>query len=360
MSYTNYQETKLGKWHINSEALCDIPEGFTLFSSNEEELVVEISCKECPMKIKIKYDGVVRSSIQTSDSSSEKEKESIITKMTSLLDSLQSKQLKQNEDILELQHEINNLRPKEELINEINDKLVKQNKVLENTTELPHLPFVIVFICHDNNSVARVIDKNHYIMFVGDNEIDEKYSSYSKLIIARNLENNIEYEKKLLTFTAWYAISKNNLFIEYEYICILEYDVDLVDNFENIITDECNKTTCNVVSFINHYVDGMYNDIDCDVLRSYLTFQDINPYFEDYIIYWGSSSNQCVRRSILCDFVDFYYNSYSIIKSDHYSNLSWYHERVFMIYLKHKNIEYTSIENILGHSQSNSHNYGYN
>jgi hypothetical protein len=219
---------------------------------------------------------------------------------------------------------------------------------------------VIVFICHDNYSISRIIDKNQYIMLVGDNEIDESYSSYSKLIIARNLQHNIEYEQKLLTFTAWYAISKNNLFSEYDYVCVLEYDVTLRDNFETVLFSECNKTNCNVVSFVDHYVDGIYNDIDCDILRTYLDNQNINSNFEDYILFWGSSSNQCVRRDILCEFVDFYYNSYSFIKNEHYSNLSWYHERVFMIYLKHKNFEYTIIRDILDHSQSNSHNYGYN
>jgi len=359
MSYTKYQETKLGKWHINSEALCDIPEGFALFFTSDDELVVEIVSKECPMKMKIKYDDVVRSTIPTSDTASEKEKDSI-TKMNYLLNSLQSKQLKQNDDILELQREINNLQPKEQPMNEISNKLVKQNKVLENTTDLPYLPCVIVFVCHDNYSVSRVIDKNQYIIFVGDNEIDESYSSYSKLIIARNLENNIEYEKKLLTFTAWYAISKNNLFSEYEYICILEYDAILRYDFENILLNECNTKEYSVYSFIDHYVDGIYCDIDCNLLRTYLTQQNINPIFENYILYWGSSSNQCIRRTIVCEFVDFYYNSYSFIKNEHLSNLSWYHERVFMIYLKHKSIEYKMIPNILSHSQSNSHNYGYN
>lgn len=219
---------------------------------------------------------------------------------------------------------------------------------------------IVVFICHDNNSISKVIDKNQYIILVGDNEIDEKYTSYSKLIVARELENNIEHEKKLLTFTAWYAISKNNLFSEYDYVCILEYDAIIVNDFENIVLNECKTKEYTVYSFIDHYVDGIYTDIDCNILRNYLTQQNIDPHFENYISYWGSSSNQCVRRNFLCEFVDFYYNSYSFIKNEHYSNLSWYHERVFMIYLLNKRINYKLLRNILSHSQSNSHNYGYN
>jgi len=219
---------------------------------------------------------------------------------------------------------------------------------------------VIVYVCHDNDSISKIISNNYHIIFVGNNEIDEKYINYSKLIIARNLENNIEHEPKLLTFTAWYAISKNNLFAEYDYICILEYDVTIVSDFEKILFKECKLKNNRVISFLDHYVNAINTDIDVNVLKIYLMNQKINPLYELYISYWGSSSNQCVDRNILVDFVDFYYNSYLFIKDNDYKKLSWYHERVFMIYLKNKNIEYKFLPFILTHSQSSSHRDGYN
>jgi hypothetical protein len=219
---------------------------------------------------------------------------------------------------------------------------------------------VIIFVCHDNDSVSKVISHNYHIIFVGNKEIDEKYLSYSKLIIARNLEDNIEHESKLLTFTAWFAISKNNLFIEYDYTCILEYDVELINGFESILFNECKSKNNSVFSFRDHYVDAIYTDIDINVLKMYLMQQHIDPMFEFYISYWGSSSNQCVLRNILVEFVDFYYNSYLFIKNKDYEKLSWYHERVFMIYLKNKNIDFKLLPDILSHGHLNSHNNGYN
>jgi hypothetical protein len=214
---------------------------------------------------------------------------------------------------------------------------------------------VIVFICHDNESVSKVIHYNYYVIFVGNKEIDQKYLNYSKLIIARNLKHNIESEQKLLTFTAWYAIIKNNLFTEYEYICILEYDVKFEEIFENVLFNECNTNMYDAYSFRDHYVDAIYTDINVNLLRKYLSRNNINPMFETYISYWGSSSNQCIRRSLLDEFVDFYHKTYRILKCKDYNKLSWYHERVFMIYLKNKNMNFKLLPNILSHYHKNSH-----
>ena len=86
-----------------------------------------------------------------------------------------------------------------------------------------------IFICHNIEIVNNILNDpkkdNFHILFVGELEISEELSNNKRITIAKNLPNNIENEKDLLTFTAWYAIVKNNLFSEYKYICILEYDV---------------------------------------------------------------------------------------------------------------------------------------
>jgi hypothetical protein len=70
------------------------------------------------------------------DTATEKKKEARISKMEDLLNSLQNKQLKQNEHIQEMQREINTLRSKEEsmnnIINELNDTITKQNNFIHN------------------------------------------------------------------------------------------------------------------------------------------------------------------------------------------------------------------------------------
>jgi len=73
----------------------------------------------------------------------------------------------------------------------------------------------IIFICHDEKLVKELYEKydKPIVLFVGKNEIDA--TRFSNLTIVRNLPYNIEEEKSLLTFTAWYAIIKNDLFKEF-------------------------------------------------------------------------------------------------------------------------------------------------
>jgi hypothetical protein len=111
------------------------------------------------------------------------------------------------------------------------------------------MSIAIIFICHDNASIQSVVHYDHYIIVVGNNEIDEKYLNVPKIIIARNLKNNIEYEPKLLTFTAWYAITKNNLFLDCKYLCIFEYDVVIKDNFYSKIAQHFDVDTISNLSF---------------------------------------------------------------------------------------------------------------
>ena len=59
------------------------------------------------------------------------------------------------------------------------------------------------------------------------------------------------------------------------------------------------------------------------------------------------------------DYWDWYYPSYSIIKENHSAKLSYYHERLFMVYLKIKNINYKLIYG-LQHYHLSSHHDGYN
>jgi hypothetical protein len=91
--------------------------------------------------------------------------------------------------------------------------------------------YTLVYICHNQQSFDMIKDqlkfKNCYVMIVGDDIPDIFYGYDNKIIITKDLKNNIENENKLLTFTAWYAIIKNNLFTDFSHICLLEYDISL-------------------------------------------------------------------------------------------------------------------------------------
>ena len=217
----------------------------------------------------------------------------------------------------------------------------------------------IIFICHNNDSINKIIHHNYYILFVGNQEISEEYKNNPKITVVRDLEKNIEEEKKLLTFTAWYAVCKNNLFPEYKYLCLLEYDVILSEDFEKNIMNTCNLDDIKVISFIEHKNLDLHWNINMDHLFTFLYSKNLSNSDFYNVQLWGSTSNQCVHRDILCDFVVWYYPSCLLLKSIDYKNLSWYHERIFMIYLKKQNINYVIIDG-LKHLYLDSHIGGYN
>jgi hypothetical protein len=208
---------------------------------------------------------------------------------------------------------------------------------------------LIVFICHDDESVEHVIHYGYPILFVGDKETLYR----DKVILVRELPDHIEHLPKLLTFTAWYAIVKNKLFLGYDHLCLLEWDVILKDDFELLLQEKCNEGH-EVISFYEAGIGDLLGGIHTTVLFKYLKEKgcQLNDIYS--IKKWGVQSNQCLRRSLLNDFVEWYYPSCIMILELDPALTSWYHERIFMIYLNHRSIEYTAYR-ILDHLSRNSH-----
>jgi hypothetical protein len=73
-------------------------------------------------------------------------------------------------------------------------------------------------------------------------------------------------------------------------------------------------------------------DITYNVYIKYLENKHINYNINNV---WYPTTNHCIKREILLDFVDWYYPSYLQIKDLDYKKLSWYHERLFSVYLNH-------------------------
>ena len=218
---------------------------------------------------------------------------------------------------------------------------------------------IIVFVCHSIETVEESLQKvpNAHIIFVGDKEVNESIRANPNIIIAREQPDNIEHEKKLLTFTAWYLIIKNNLYKEYEYICVLEYDVILDKGFEETLNNVSKKNDVNVISFIPQY-GNFWLDIDNKIFENFMDYKKVVDYkrYEDYFRnhIWCSSTNHCMRQSTMADFVDWYYPDCLQIKKEHETKFPWYHERLFTIYLIDKSIPTTRI-NGLRHLYQNSH-----
>ena len=218
--------------------------------------------------------------------------------------------------------------------------------------------YVLIYICHDQTSFELVRDylkyPNCYVIKVGYKDLLNLYEYEDKIIIAKDLPDNIEQEDKLLTFTAWYAIIKNNLFKDYNYLCLFEYDVILEDytlnNIDQVIKQ--NSNPIDVISFIGG--DNAFAT-DCNVAHIFNFLKQKNIHEYNVNSFWYHSTNHCVRREVLMEFVDWYYPDCLYFKNKDHKKFSYYHERLFSVYVKHFDKRHVLFNEPFKHIQSRSH-----
>jgi hypothetical protein len=160
------------------------------------------------------------------------------------------------------------------------------------------MEITIAIVCHTEAIVNECLKKypTAFIFLVGSTG----YIDDPRVFIARDLPYNIENEPKLLTFTVWYAIVKNNLFIDSSYICILEYDVIINNELFNTLENTCAANKHDVIAFLGGS-KCFFNDINKKVFENFLKYKRI---MYDTEKYWYWTTNHCIRRSILIDFCD--------------------------------------------------------
>jgi hypothetical protein len=192
---------------------------------------------------------------------------------------------------------------------------------------------VIVYICHNIDTYKTIRERNirptPYIIFVGNGEITEEIEKDPHVFIARNQPINIENEPKLLTFTAWYLIVMNNLLQNIDYFILLEWDVGLKQAYYsdiiNLLYSEPDVIGLNISDG-----GGFLCDVNQNIINYFLNKKQITY---DKNQRWFSTTNHCIRRDILIEFVNWYYPSCLEIKLLDYNRLSWYHERLFYVFL---------------------------
>lgn len=215
-------------------------------------------------------------------------------------------------------------------------------------------PVKIVFVCHSQESMDKILREQPEevdVLFVGM----ESVQPGPRIIICRDLEDNIEHEPKLLTFTAWYAIIKNNLYKEYSYICIFEYDASTGAEFIPEIVKRCKEGEFDVISFFTSTPFNAFNpflqDVNLDIMNYIRGILGIDY---DYSRSWNHSSNHCIRREVLQDFVEWYSEQYPYIKEKDIKHLSWYHERLFAMYTFAKVLKQNTMDGVT-HVSASSH-----
>lgn len=162
--------------------------------------------------------------------------------------------------------------------------------------------------------------------------------STNNVIVAVNLKNNLEeYNSNLCAYSGWYAIAKNNLSSN-EYCLLLEYDVDLSEDFliklnNNILDNE----------FVG-FIKLKSNDRLC-------MYEYKNMSNEDF--YWMATTNIFVKTSTLNEYVDWFNTVYCDQKNNKYA--SHIVERTVTEFARKFNKNYGFATDVLTHYQLDTH-----
>jgi hypothetical protein len=121
----------------------------------------------------------------------------------------------------------------------------------------------LIFI-HDQDVLSSYLEKDIFnelgdvvFVFLGDGDVS-RVRGNPRVIIARDLDHNLEHLPKLTSFTGWWAVQRNG-FVTTDAVNLFEYDVAVTDpnairRIENAIS------TADVVGFVpynakrEHYV----------------------------------------------------------------------------------------------------------
>ena len=221
-----------------------------------------------------------------------------------------------------------------------------------------------VFI-HDQEIVLDFIKKNRFHdledfkwVFLGNNPVD-KIINLKNLIIARDLENNIEDYPKFTSFTGWFALYKNGL-LNSEYVNLFEYDIHYIDKFIEINNEMLKKNPDFIGYFPMTISDPVYTSqsqysIELTEAVKKKTGFDILEMLKKMHPHalWSSSSNSTWKVSELMMYIDWFSQFIEDLKDSIYCGHM--HERSLSFYYFMKNLKVHLTHSLMIHAQLNSH-----
>lgn len=195
----------------------------------------------------------------------------------------------------------------------------------------------------------------NYVL-VGNNH-QSKNTNY---IVSKFLKNNIEENNNLCSYTAWHSIAKNSLNTN-DYISLLEYDINIHENFHNYTYDKILGTSSlNFViaysyTIFNHYV--FYKSTPwLEIFLSKVYNINIDDFVKEnkarYNI-WPTTTNLTMPKCVFDNFIEWFDPFISLSKNHPLS--AYVHERAFFVYCVLHNIKIIYLPNILTHHQLQSH-----
>ena len=223
----------------------------------------------------------------------------------------------------------------------------------------------VFIVCHDQNIIIKNESdkkfeslKRYRYLFVGKGSVN-LIENNPKVVICRRLKDNIEDYKYLVSFTAWYALAKNDL-IKTKYVSVLEYDVHLSSDFYDKNHGVLDRTN-GIIGYVVYPLLGpLYLSATTWLQRSLKRIYDIdveslvNSYVQETKKNaWTSSSNHTMPTDIFLEFVDWFIPMSELFKNEPLG--AHVHERsikVFSILKKYRNCY---VPSVLIHEQDKSH-----
>lgn len=178
-------------------------------------------------------------------------------------------------------------------------------------------------------------------VFLGDKKVE---TTIPNIIIVRDYEYNIEQYPKLVTFTGWYCLVKNNL-IKTDKVILLEYDIDLADNFFKKTIELLDMN--DIVSYLKMGTDDInfYNQINEVLIKHDYKIKDF--------FYWMVTTNIGIKTNTLIEIVNLLHDKLEFIKTNH--RIGHIFERMvsYFAFILDKKISF--LEGYLGHMMLDSH-----
>jgi len=200
---------------------------------------------------------------------------------------------------------------------------------------------------------------NYNYLFVGGGDVSGLESA-DNVIIARNLPDNIEHFPNLLSFTGWYAVSRNSL-ARTPFVALLEYDIEITKEFaeKTLCTLKETRAIVGYVSFALSHPMYMHatpwlipavrkmHGIDLpDLVEKHLAAGKADQ--------WTRSTNAAMSAEDLHAFVDWFLPMTPMFRDDPIG--AHVHERTFPIFCMINEMCNHLISGVLEHTQNRSHN----
>lgn len=204
----------------------------------------------------------------------------------------------------------------------------------------------IILKCEANQKFQRTFKNFNYVL-LGDHVRDD--SLPTNVIIAKELKDNIEdLNKTLCAFTGWYAVSKNNLTTG-DYALLLEYDIELHDNFIQELKSGFNDK--DMVSFMKLKSDHCYYIYGFENLPT----AERTELDKDGVFDWMVTTNLMIKPDALKELINWF-----MVKVQHGEGqnpaASHVVERSLTQFAKKFNKSFGFVLNVLTHYQLDSHN----